>query len=75
MKNLKLYYNGNMEVINQRQRKYRDDNKVKESFRHKKWNKENEQKIKDKRKENITCECGAELSRAALTKHKKSEQN
>lgn len=54
-----------------RNTKYREANRQNIRQRHKKWEQENKTKIKTKRSEKITCECGVEITRGCMSKHKK----
>ena len=56
----KVYYNENKEIIKQRTREYREKNK---------------EKIKEKEKEKITCECGLEITKKALSRHIKTKKH
>ena len=54
-----------------RNTKYREANRQNIRQRQKKWEQENKTKIKTKRSEKITCECGVEITRGCMSKHKK----
>ena len=41
----------------------------------KKWNVENTEKIKERKKTKIVCECGTELTKGELWRHKKSKKH
>ena len=65
------YYQLNKETINQRQKEYNNNNPDKVKEVQQKYRDNN----KDKIKETVTCECGCEVRRDYLTRHKKSQKH
>ena len=70
-----MFAHGGYLVINQsiaeRDKEYRQVNKVKLA----EYNREYNQADKGKRKEKVTCECGCILAKGALIKHKKTNKH
>jgi hypothetical protein len=54
---------------------YRENNKEKECQRHQKYYENNKEKINEKRKEQITCECGSIFRKSNIAKHNKSKKH
>mgnify|MGYP003659504739 CR=1 FL=1 len=52
---------------------YREENKEKIQAANKVYNEKNKDKIKEKEKQKVICECGCELTRGNLTRHRKSK--
>ena len=84
----KGYYDTNKDKISERDREYRQNNKDKISEQKKEWYEANKDKIseqkkgyydtnKDKisehKKEKVICECGCEISRTNLSRHRKTK--
>ena len=85
------YYIRNLKCVNKRipnrtKKEYYCDNKekIKEYFKqnkkdHNKKKKEyyqkNKDKIKERKKEKITCDCGSELRKVDITRHKKTQKH
>ena len=84
----KGYYEANKDKISERDREYRQNNKDKISEQKKEWYEANKDKIseqkkgyydtnKDKisehKKEKVICECGCEISRTNLSRHRKTK--
>lgn len=65
----KKYRQDNKEVIKQRKKDYADKNKDKVAAQQKRWYEANKQRLLQK----VTCECGAVISKASMSKHKKSQ--
>ena len=71
----KEYYHENREQISEYQKKYRKANKEILSEKLKEHYQKNKDRINEKNKEKITCECGCELTKGNLTRHRKSKQH
>jgi len=71
----KKYYNDNKEIINEKQKKYKLDNKEKISENNKKYYQDNKEKVSEKGKEKMICECGREVRKSNLTRHKKTKKH
>ena len=73
------YAQKNKERIAKRQAEYRAKNKEKITERmvdyHVQWYAKNKDKIAEKRKEKVTCECGSEVIRNGLPRHRKSKKH
>jgi hypothetical protein len=67
----KQYYEKNKEQITQKNKQYFEENKDK----NKEYYEKNKDKINEKRKEKIECECGCEVRKDALSKHKKTAKH
>ena len=70
----KEYYENNKEIINKKAKEYRKKNieKIKEIS--KIYRENNIEKIKEINKK-ITCECGCEITKQNLTRHKKTKKH
>ena len=68
----KKYYENYKNIILEKNKKYRDENKDKIKEQKKEYQKEYYEKIKEKQKEIIKCDCGCEITKKNLTRHKKS---
>lgn len=60
---------------NARQKRYTDKNKEKVASYKKTYNANNKQSIKEHNLEKIKCECGCEVSRISLSRHKKTKKH
>ena len=83
---LKEYYENNKEKLkeihkewyeNNKERKkdYYENNKEKLKEIHKEYYHNNKEKIKEINKEIIICECGCEITKKSLTRHKKTKKH
>ena len=75
----KIYFNNNKEKNKEYQKQYRNDNKEKIKERTNKYYHNNKEKINEKAKiyssEKVICDnCGSEMRRDSLSKHKKSNK-
>jgi prophage antirepressor-like protein len=82
----KEYYDENKEKSKEKSKKYRDENKEKIAEKRKKYYKVNKKEITEKNKETyeanksklsekVICECGSEVAKSSLTKHKKTPKH
>jgi hypothetical protein len=82
----KEWYEKNKEIIKEKQKIYNENNKEKRNEYAKKWYENNKEKRreyenkwyennKEKLKENIICDCGCEVMKCNLTRHKKSKKH
>ena len=71
---MKDYYEDNKEVCNQKSKEYYEDNKEKIKEKVKDYKEKNKEKISEKNSQKITCECGCEITRTNLTRHKKTSK-
>ena len=84
---MKEYYDENKEKSKEKSKKYRDENKEKIAEKRKKYykaankkeitkkNKETYEANKSKLSEKVICECGSEVAKSSLTKHKKTPKH
>jgi hypothetical protein len=82
----KEYYDANKEKSKEKSKKYRDENKEKIAEKRKKYYKANKKEITEKNKETyeanksklsekVICECGSEVAKSSMTKHKKTPKH
>ena len=71
----KEYREQNKDKIKQRDNKYYKNNTDKIKEKHKKYREANEEAIKANKSEKITCQCGCEVTRSVLARHKKSQNH
>jgi hypothetical protein len=71
----KEYYVDNIEVIAQKKKEYREANKEVISQKNKEYREKNREVIAQKQKEKIVCECGTEIVKYTLSKHKKTQKH
>ena len=73
------YYANNREARLEYDKKYYEENKeailIKSKVRNKKWYEENKEAKLTKEKERVTCECGCEVRRKEISRHKKSNKH
>ena len=73
------YYANNKDYINAYNKLYYEKNKedilTKSRVRNKKWYEENKEEKLAKDRVVITCECGCEIAKGGLSKHKKSKKH
>jgi len=67
--------NNNGNIINKKNKEYREKNKEKLKEIKKKYRDENKDKIKEYTKIKITCDCGSELRKADILRHKKTQKH
>lgn len=67
----KKYHDENIEQITEYQKEYNIKNKEKLSEYRKKYREENKNMMSEK----IICECGSEIARHSMTKHRKSQRH
>jgi len=71
----KQYYENNKEKIKQYKKQYNEKNKEKIDNYKSEWYEQNKQRILEKAREIILCECGCEISKVNLTRHKKGKKH
>lgn len=71
----KQYRENNKEKIKEQQKEYYEDNKQKILERQNQYNNNNKDKIKQRKMKKITCECGVEVTRNNMSRHKKSDKH
>ena len=69
----KGYYEANKDKISERNKVYNEANKDKISERQRVYSQVNKDKITEYRKQRVVCECGCEIVRRCLSKHRKSK--
>ena len=72
---MKDYYEDNKEKYKEHFKKWREDNKEYKLEKQKEYYENNKEEISEKKKEKITCECGCELTRTDLSRHKKTKKH
>ena len=65
----------NKQIINENAKKYREENKQIIKEKRKIYREENKQIIKEKGKEIIKCECGCQIRKDSLLRHKKTKKH
>jgi hypothetical protein len=71
----KIYRESNKEKIAEKNKIYRESNKEKLAEKDKIKYEKNKEKIAEKAKEKITCECGCEISKKGLARHRKTKRH
>jgi len=71
----KEYREKNKEIINKKNKDYKEKNKEIINKKNKDYKEKNKEKINEKNKEKVTCECGCEVRRAEITRHKKTKKH
>ena len=71
----KEYQAKNKERLAQRNKEYREKNKDKISTQKEEYRTKNRDQINDKMAEKVECECGIEIRRSSLTRHRKSKKH
>jgi len=71
----KKYREKNKDIIKQRKTIYYQNNKDKINENKKKWREENKDKIDEKNKKIIKCQCGSEIQRMEISRHKKTKKH
>tara|TARA_R110001632_G_scaffold182967_1_gene303052 strand:- start:257 stop:862 length:606 start_codon:yes stop_codon:yes gene_type:complete len=69
----KEYYKNNKEHIKERVKEYQENNKEELLEKMKQYRKTHYQNLKELKSEKITCECGWDISRANLARHRLSQ--
>ena len=69
------YYEKNKEQIAEQKKEYKKKNKEKIKEKDKEYRENNKEKIKNKKAEKITCECGVELRKDHLSRHKNTKKH
>jgi hypothetical protein len=69
------YYAKNKDKINEQHAEYRAKNKDKMAKLVAEWYAKNKDKIKEKVSEKVQCECGSEVRRDSLPRHRKSKKH
>jgi len=69
------YNEKNKEMIKERKKEYREKNKEKFNEKDRKYREKNKEKIKEKGKEKVTCECGCEVPKNHLSRHRESKKH
>lgn len=71
----KEYYETNKDQIREQKKEYYEENKEKIREKLKEYYETNKEKIREKSKEKITCECGCEITKYNLSRHKVSSKH
>jgi len=71
----KEYYETNKEYLSEKNKNWREENKDQKKIMDKKNYEKNKEQISEKGKLRVTCECGKELTKVNLTRHKKSKKH
>ena len=71
----KEYYHDNREKKLEQSKQYRQDNRDKIREKDKQYQQENRDKILEKKKQKVKCECGCEVNRGDIRKHKKTKKH
>jgi len=71
----KKYRENNKEKIAERKKNYYENNKEKIAERKKKYRETNKEKIAERKKEKVVCECGSEVTKSCLARHRKSKKH
>lgn len=71
----KEYYEDNKDKILEHRKEYYKDNKDQINERCKKWYEQNKDKISEKKKQRIDCECGSNIRKSDLPKHKRTKKH
>lgn len=71
----KIYYQSNKEIFLEKQKIYNQQNKEHIKIYQKQYYEENANKIKQYKSEKIKCECGCEITKCSLTRHKKTQKH
>jgi len=71
----KQYKENNKEKIRIIQKQYKDKNKEKLDNYKSEWYKQNKQRLLEKQSEIVQCECGCEIKKGHLTRHKKTKKH
>jgi hypothetical protein len=76
-KKKKEYYEQNKEQIHKDRKEYRDkeENKIKKSEIDRLYREKNDEKIKERKKTKITCECGCIINKDDIARHKRTNKH
>ena len=72
---IQQYYNENAEQILEKNKLYREQNKEKISIQRAEYRNENREIILEKKRETIVCECGAEINKDHLARHRRTKKH
>ena len=71
----KTYYEENKNTISERYKVYYENNKNEILEKQKKYNEKNKEKIEEYNKVKVNCECGCEIRKDKLLRHKKTKKH
>jgi hypothetical protein len=71
----KEYYENNKKIINEKSKEYYEKNAEIIKNKVKNYYEKNKDKINEKNKEKITCECGCEIVKNHLSRHMKTQKH
>lgn len=70
---MKHYYQQNKDELQETKKEWYEQNKERILQKRKEYQHENQVLISQQRKEKVVCQCGCEVTRACLSRHKKSQ--
>jgi len=65
----------NKEILKEKNKQYREQNKEIITEKNKDYYEQNREKLLEKNKEKIVCECGSEITKTCVIRHKKSKKH
>jgi len=71
----KRYYEKHFDKLKQYQQKHYSENTQRRNKENKEYQQKNKEKISKQRSEKITCECGCEVTRRNISRHRKSKNH
>jgi len=71
----KEYYENNKDYVKEKNKEWKENNKDCVKEYNKEWNENNKERLRQYANEKIICECGCEIRRDGLAKHKKSKKH
>ena len=71
----KEYWENNKEVLSKYYKLYSENNKEVLSKYHKLYNENNKERIKTRESQRIICECGCEIQKREIARHRKSKKH
>jgi hypothetical protein len=71
----KEYYVDNADKLKEKQKEYYEENKDKLKEQNKKYYEENKDKLKEKKKIRVICECGLEVNKDHIARHRNSKKH
>ena len=71
----KQYYENNIETVKEKQKQYYENNKEEIREKQKDHYEKNKEEILEKQKEKTVCECGCEVAKGNLKKHKQTAKH
>jgi len=71
----KIWRENNIGYYENYNKDYYEENKNKLNEKQKKYNEENKEKIKEREKQKIICECGCEINKYILSRHKQTKKH